>query len=402
MESDRTAPVDYRAFLESTPVVPWEIDARSGRLTYVGPQAPTLLGHPLRAWLEPDFWESLVLPDDQADLFAARRRLRSRGGSHTIEYRIEHLDGHIVWVSETASAESREGRVRVVRGMLIDITERKRREAALARDRTRLRTLIHGAPDALVFTERDGTILNLNAQARLLLGYALDEVRGSSFDLMVSEQHRGRLRRHRAELDSDRARQSLVDGEAFVVERRDGDDVEVELSMTAVPMGGEACLLHALRDLSPRRRVLEVPPVARTPRRRDRVADPRRECWPAVVCDVTADQRYRSVSRRYARWCGWNPEEMIGRRVRDVLEPEVYERARAAIERVLTGRPVNFPVLVKGTDGTEHSVEVTYVPRRRGDVVTGYFIVVADIEHEVAATGSVWDLRDNSATDELA
>ena len=48
-------PLDAIAFLESTTLVPWEGDAATGRVSYVGKQASAFLGYPLDAWLRADF-----------------------------------------------------------------------------------------------------------------------------------------------------------------------------------------------------------------------------------------------------------------------------------------------------------------------------------------------------------
>ena len=46
----------YRILLESTPLVPWEADARTWLFNYVGPQAADLLGYPVEDWYEANFW----------------------------------------------------------------------------------------------------------------------------------------------------------------------------------------------------------------------------------------------------------------------------------------------------------------------------------------------------------
>jgi len=377
-------PIDYRAFLESTPLVPWEIDFRDGSVRYVGPQAADFLGYPRERWLDADFWADHVIPDDQAVFAEARAELLEFGGSHLIEYRMEHADGHVVWVSEAATAVHADGEMCGARGLLSDVTERKRLEESLARSEDRLRALLRGAPDAMVFTDDQGRILDINDQAGYLFGYTLDEIRGSSVDLLVPERLRPRLAAQREAFDRDH-RQSLVDGSEFAVQRQDGQEVPVELSVSLVPVGASRQLLYALRDLTARRRVEAQ--LAESERRMRGMA----EALPGLVSFVDASQTYRFVNETYASWVGWSREEMEGRQVRDVLGEETYERVRESIEAVLGGRPVHYRADV-GRPRGDVTVDVSYVPHFDGDEVAGYFVIVVDSPPESSGGGPVRDL----------
>lgn len=379
--------IDYRAFLESTPLVPWELDPGSGRLTYVGPQAVALLGFALDEWLDADFWASHVLPDDQADFAAARERLVREGGSHVIEYRLEHAEGRLVWVSEAASAVWADGRLVCLRGMLSDVTERKRLEVTLQQSEARLRALLRGAPDAMVFTDADGTIVNINDQARYLLGYTLDEIRGSSVDLLVPERLRPRLQRHRDAVERDPARRSLVDGESFAVQRIDGEAVPVELSLGFVPIDGRRQHLYAFRDLTARRRV-----EAKLHTVEERLRG-MANALPALISYVDSSRRYRFVNEAYAMWARWDRRRIEGRTVREVLGDAKYEAIRPSIEAALAGETVNYLADVLGPTGTEHRVRVSYVPHHEGPEVAGYFVVVVEVDRATEGPMPVHDLR---------
>ena len=198
MFSDPRERVDYRAFLESIPYAPWELDVPSGRLVYVGPQAVDLLGYPLDEWLDPTFWTQKVLPDDQMALVAARASLVADGERHAIEYRMETADHRVIWVAEAARAVREPGRADRIRGVLSDVTHRKTMEIALADSEERLRGLLQQAPDALIRTDGNGLIVNMNEQAEYLLGYSLEEIAGSSLDHLVPARLRPRMRSARS------------------------------------------------------------------------------------------------------------------------------------------------------------------------------------------------------------
>src|SRR5258708_667724 len=67
-ESDaelRKCNVRFQQLVETTKVIPWELDLETWRFTYVGPQAVALLGHPLEKWYSEGFWSANVRHEDR-------------------------------------------------------------------------------------------------------------------------------------------------------------------------------------------------------------------------------------------------------------------------------------------------------------------------------------------------
>lgn len=248
-------PIDPHAFLESSPLVPIALCPETGRVSFVGPQASEHLGYPRAAWLEPDFWSRVVFPDDQTTVERSRANVAA-GGRPGIEYRMEHIDGRVIWTSEVLSlARGYDGRPELY-GFMRDVTDRKRQEVALWKSEERLRAMLRGAPDAMVVTDMDGVIINMNDQAEALFDYRLAEVAGSSIDHLLPHRLRDRLTSLRAAFERDPRRRSLVDGHSLSIERRDGTNIPVELSMSLVEGGaGEHQVLCSVRDLTHRRRI---------------------------------------------------------------------------------------------------------------------------------------------------
>ena len=76
-----------------------------------------------------------------------------------------------------------------VGGYVVEITERKRAEEAMAR----LAAIVEGAEDAIYSEDLHGIIQTWNAGAAKLYGYAPHEVIGKHVSLLVPEEHRGEL-----------------------------------------------------------------------------------------------------------------------------------------------------------------------------------------------------------------
>ena len=120
----------FRALLESTEVIVWEYDIGSRSFTYVSPQA-LKLGFSVEAWMAPDFWVERLHPDDREEAIRLCLEQTAKFKSHRFQYRMVKADGEAVWIEEFASVESVEGSPTRLRGVLVDISERKRIEAQL-------------------------------------------------------------------------------------------------------------------------------------------------------------------------------------------------------------------------------------------------------------------------------
>ena len=118
----------------SLDAVVWEADGDDYRMTFVSPRCSEIVGYPPEKWLtEPEFWERHLHPDDRDRAItatdAAIRELRSL----RIEYRFLVSSGEYRWFSDVIRVlRKHDGAGHRVVGVMIDITDQKRLEEALA------------------------------------------------------------------------------------------------------------------------------------------------------------------------------------------------------------------------------------------------------------------------------
>ncbi len=175
----------FRRLLEATSIIQWEADARTRDFTYVGSQAERLLGFPLDEWYTPAFWLTRLHPDDRERVLRFREEALVEREAYELEYRMVGAQGKVLWLHDVVAVERVDGEPAIIRGFLIDVTERKRAEDTARASEARLRKLLEQAPDALIAVRADGNIAFVNRQAERLFGYDGGALFGLAFDELV-------------------------------------------------------------------------------------------------------------------------------------------------------------------------------------------------------------------------
>jgi PAS domain S-box-containing protein len=123
----------YRALSEQIPAVLYsEVHTPGGAVIYHNPQNQGLLGHTPDEAMQPDFWKTLLHPDDREWVLAENERCERTGDPWHAEYRVLAKDGRVVWLRDHALlVRGERGEPDHWQGYYIDITEQKQAEAAL-------------------------------------------------------------------------------------------------------------------------------------------------------------------------------------------------------------------------------------------------------------------------------
>jgi diguanylate cyclase (GGDEF)-like protein/PAS domain S-box-containing protein len=149
---------------------------------YIGPQVEQLLGYPREAWLtEDELWLDVLHPDDRERMIQADIDARSALAPHFAEYRMIARDGRVVWVSEKAAVVTDELTGTVYwQGVMVDITDRKLAEEALAASERQYRSVFDAATIGLLTVDLEGRVLEANSVVEQVLAHPPGTLTGLS------------------------------------------------------------------------------------------------------------------------------------------------------------------------------------------------------------------------------
>ncbi|MCK9394387.1 MAG: PAS domain S-box protein [Methylobacter sp.] len=118
---------------------------------------------------------------------------------------------------------------------------------------TYLRAIFDATPDAMLISNEQGVITMANQQAECLLGYPVNELLGLSVEVLVPERFRARHPALREQFASSAVVRPMGVGRPVMVLRKDGSELDVEISLSPIHTQQGLFFASALRDITERR-----------------------------------------------------------------------------------------------------------------------------------------------------
>jgi PAS domain S-box-containing protein len=202
-------------------------------------------------------WTDMTPPDHRSLDLAASERLRATGVAPAWEKEYFRKDGSRVPI--LIGVATVDGTPGDHIAFVLDLTERKRAEAAIRRlEREReadakLRALLDAAPDAMVIVDQHSHIVLVNAEAEKMFGHHRGELLGKSVDVLVPERFRAAHATHRAAyVGNPSGRRAMGSGQQLVGLRGDGSEFPAEIRLSPVPTPDGLLVSSAIRDVTER------------------------------------------------------------------------------------------------------------------------------------------------------
>lgn len=186
----------------------------------------------------------------EADLAEAAEAGRVRG-----ECWRARQDGTEFFADITLAAlRDTDGTLRAFGQTLLDITERKASETALARSELHLRSILATVPDAMIVIDERATILSFSTAAERLFGWREDEVIGKNVAMLMPSPDRERHDDYVDHYVKTGERRIIGIGRIVSGQRRDGTVFPMELAVGEAASEGHRIFTGFIRDLTEQQR----------------------------------------------------------------------------------------------------------------------------------------------------
>ena len=152
----------YRRIVEAQPLPVWMADLDSGTILYESAAAARLFGHGSPVAAGRNVRDHYANLQDREDI---ARQLRETGALDNDEVQLKKEDGEVFWVSATSRLLVIDRRAVVITSM-IDLTERKQREAELRQARETLEDAIESLSEGFALYDADDRLVMCNQRYR--------------------------------------------------------------------------------------------------------------------------------------------------------------------------------------------------------------------------------------------
>lgn len=374
----------YRELADLLPQMVFETDT-DGKITYANRQAYQTFGYPPGA-LPPELRIlSVIVPEDRQRAIKNLSEIIEDGKTEPREYKVSRSDGSVFPVIIYTALISKNGINQGLRGIIIDITERKRFEEAILRSEDKYRTLIEHIQDG-VFIIQKGLLEFVNPAFAAILGYSVEEITGKKITRFIAPEDREMvveryLKRMKGE--------TVPNQNEFRMLKSDRDTrILISMDIGVISLQGIQTSIGTIRDVTKQREAEEA--VRESERR---LAD---------VIEFLPDATL--VIDREGKIIAWNraTEQLTGVSARDMLGKGDYEYS---IPFYGDRRPILVDLALKADNGIEESYFSTnrtndkiigeaYLPDLQGSEVYLWVTASPLRDSKGAIIGAIESIRD--------
>jgi formate hydrogenlyase transcriptional activator len=152
--------------------------------------------------------------------------------------------------------ETTEGRA--VISVIRDVSERKKAQETIQRSEAQFRALFEFSPDAIIASDREGRIAEMNARVESMFGYQRGELLGQSIELLVPERFRHTHPARRNDYAAAARVRPMGAGLELFGRRKDGSEFPADIMLGPVDTEQGRVVLSVIRDLTEKREAEEA------------------------------------------------------------------------------------------------------------------------------------------------
>jgi two-component system, cell cycle sensor histidine kinase and response regulator CckA len=298
-----------------------------------------------------------VHPDDRALFMGSVDQRSPENPTTQISYRMFHPDGSVVWLEKTARAFFDEhGKMLRAVGMVADVTERKQAEEALRESQQRMTGIVVSAMDSIISVDEQQRIVLFNAAAERMFRCSATEAMGQPVERFIPERFRSAHGAHIRRFGETGVTNRVIGAlDSLWAVRADGEEFQVEASISRIESSGKPLFTVILRDVTDRRRAEEA-----LRKSEERFSKAFRSSPLAVTISTEAEGRYLEVNEAFLQMLGYELREVIGRTAQEL---DFWEEPSQRLEMIRqlkeSGRVAGFPTQFTTSKGERRQAEVS-------------------------------------------
>jgi PAS domain S-box-containing protein len=308
-----------------------------GNFLDANPKTLELLGYQKEDILALNF-KSLLTEDQIPIVMEVLKKIIETGSQKRLtEYRLKAKDGGFVYVETQASIIYHEGKPYAVLGIARDITERKRAEEEVSRQKTLLQTIFDNIPAMIAFYDPNGQIEMVNRALEKTLGWSSEEIseigllekcypdphyREEVLKYMINAEpgwrdFRTTTKNHRT-IDTTWSNVKCPDGFSIGI----GQDITERKKAE-----------QALRDSEEKHRTYV-------------------ENAPDGIFITDSNGRYIDANRAACRMTGYSRDELLNMRIMDLALPDASPEAFESFEKLKANGLMHSEITIQRKDGS--------------------------------------------------
>jgi PAS domain S-box-containing protein len=250
--------------VSNVPGLVWEIciDPDSGKheTRFVSGYVDQMLGYRPEEFIETSgFGMSLIPEEDRATVEREINQILTSGTSGAIQFRWQTKDRGLVWVESHLTAIRDENHKTIgLRGVTMNISDRRQAEIALQENQAQLAGIIGSAMDAIISIDDRQRVVLFNAAAEAMFGCSAAQALGQPFNTFIPNPFRDTQDHFSALKQANGGRPQMGSFASFSGKRAGGEDFPVDLSISEVELNGARFYTIILRDITERMRAEEA------------------------------------------------------------------------------------------------------------------------------------------------
>ncbi len=213
----------YRSLIGNIPDVTWVYD-KTGNIIFMSDNVSRIYGFNAKEIMESpiELFRKRIHPEDAVRVKMAYEKSFSHSEDLNIEYRIQHKQGHWIWINDRATTFFKDNDVLYASGVFTDVSARKSAELSLMESEEKYRVLIENIPDITWIADKEGNVIFVSPHIKEVTGFEANEIYSGGFNMTFGQINKEDGERIRRDYENLFANGVKVDDE-FRFKKKDGE-----------------------------------------------------------------------------------------------------------------------------------------------------------------------------------